>query len=124
MAGGVSAKALNTDLKTGLAFLTRLPLVHSQSTTGADLVRASWTFPIVGAGVGAFGALIYWLTHALGLHAFVGAVLAVAGTLSSPAACTRTALPTRRTASAPAGLASASSRSCATARSALTAPRR
>ena len=80
MAGGVSAKALNADLKTGLAFLTRLPLVHSQSTTGADLVRASWTFPIVGAGVGAFGALIYWLMHALGLHAFVGAVLAVAGT--------------------------------------------
>jgi len=80
MEGGVSAKALSTDLRTGLAFLTRLPLVHSQSTTGADLVRASWTFPIVGAGVGAFGALIYWLMHALGLPAFVGAVLAVAGT--------------------------------------------
>ncbi|MGH6803538.1 MAG: adenosylcobinamide-GDP ribazoletransferase [Methyloceanibacter sp.] len=80
MAGGVSAKALSTDLRTGLAFLTRLPLVHSQPTTGADLVRASWTFPIVGVGVGAFGALIYWLMHALGLHAFVCAVLAVAGT--------------------------------------------
>ena len=80
MAGGVSAKALNTDLRTGLAFLTRLPLVPSAPVTGAELVRASWTFPIVGAGVGAFGALIYWLMHALGLPAFVCAVLAVAGT--------------------------------------------
>jgi len=44
------------------------------------LVRASWTFPIVGAGVGAFGALVYWLMHALGLHAFVCAALAVAAT--------------------------------------------
>ena len=81
MTTGASISGLSTDLKTGLAFLTRLPLVHSQSGTGADLVRASWTFPIVGAGVGALGALIYWLMHALGLHAFVCAVLAVAATL-------------------------------------------
>jgi adenosylcobinamide-GDP ribazoletransferase len=80
MAGGVSAKALSTDLRTGLAFLTRLPLVPSAPVTGAELVRASWTFPIVGAGVGAFGALVYWLMHALGLHAFVCAALAVAAT--------------------------------------------
>ena len=80
MEGGVSAKALSTDLRTGLAFLTRLPLLPSAPVTGADLVRASWTFPIIGAGVGAFGALIYWLMHALGLPAFVCAVLAVAGT--------------------------------------------
>ncbi len=80
MTTGVSISGLSTDLKTGLAFLTRLPLVPSAPVTGAELVRASWTFPIVGAGVGAFGALIYWLMHALGLHAFVGAVLAVAGT--------------------------------------------
>jgi adenosylcobinamide-GDP ribazoletransferase len=80
MTTGASISGLSTDLKTGLAFLTRLPLVHSQPATGADLVRASWTFPIVGAGVGAFGALIYGLMHALGLHAFVCAVLAVAGT--------------------------------------------
>ena len=80
MEGGVSAKSLSTELGTGLAFLTRLPLVHPQPVTGAELVRASWTFPIVGAGIGAFGALIYWLMHALGLPVFVCAVLAVAGT--------------------------------------------
>lgn len=81
MTTGASISGLSTDLKTGLAFLTRLPLVPSAPVTGADLVRASWTFPIVGAGVGAFGALIYWLTHALGLQPFVGGVLAVAATL-------------------------------------------
>ena len=80
MTNGASISGLSTDLKTGLAFLTRLPFVHSQSGTGADLAGASWTFPIVGAGVGAFGAFIYWLMHALDLHAFVCAVLAVAGT--------------------------------------------
>jgi adenosylcobinamide-GDP ribazoletransferase len=81
MEGGVSAKALSTELKTGLAFLTRLPLVHSQPVTGGDVARASWTFPVIGAGVGAFGALIYWLAHGLGLPAFVCAALAVAATL-------------------------------------------
>jgi adenosylcobinamide-GDP ribazoletransferase len=81
MEGGVSAKALSTELKTGLAFLTRLPLGDSQPVTGVDVARASWTFPVIGAGVGAFGALIYWIAHGLGLPAFVCAALAVAATL-------------------------------------------
>jgi adenosylcobinamide-GDP ribazoletransferase len=81
MEGGVSAKALSTELKTGLAFLTRLPLGNSQPVTGGDVARASWTFPVIGAGVGAFGALIYWIAHGLGLPAFVCATLAVAATL-------------------------------------------
>jgi adenosylcobinamide-GDP ribazoletransferase len=81
MTNGTSISGLSTDLKTGLAFLTRLPLVRSVPDTGDDVVRASWTFPIIGAGVGTFGALIYWLMHALGLHAFVCGVLAVAATL-------------------------------------------
>jgi adenosylcobinamide-GDP ribazoletransferase len=81
MTSGASISGLSTDLKTGLAFLTRLPLGRSAQATGEDVVRASWTFPVIGAGVGAFGALIYWLTHALGLHAFVCGVLAVAATL-------------------------------------------
>jgi adenosylcobinamide-GDP ribazoletransferase len=36
---------------------------------------------VIGAGIGAFGALIYWLAHALGLQPFVSAALAVAATL-------------------------------------------
>jgi adenosylcobinamide-GDP ribazoletransferase len=81
MTTGASISGLSTDLKTGLAFLTRLPLVSSAQSTGSDVARASWTFPIVGAGVGALGALIYWLTRELGLHAFVCGALAFAATL-------------------------------------------
>jgi hypothetical protein len=62
--------------------------------------------------------------HAFGLHAFVGAALAVAGTALITGCLHEDGLRTRRTVSVPAGLESASSRSCATARSALTAPRR
>jgi adenosylcobinamide-GDP ribazoletransferase len=80
MANDVSLGGLSTELKTGLAFLTRLP-VPSASLAGEDLTRASWTFPVIGAGIGAFGALIYWLAHAFGLQAFISAALAVAATL-------------------------------------------
>jgi adenosylcobinamide-GDP ribazoletransferase len=81
MEGDFSAKALSTELKTGLAFLTRPPLALSAPVGGTDVARASWTFPVIGALVGAFGALVYWLAYALGLPALVGASLAVAGTL-------------------------------------------
>jgi adenosylcobinamide-GDP ribazoletransferase len=81
MEGGVSAKALSTELKTGLAFLTRLPLVPEAPASGADVARASWSFPVVGIGIGAAAALAYWIAHAFGLPAFVSAALAVAATL-------------------------------------------
>jgi adenosylcobinamide-GDP ribazoletransferase len=81
MTTGASIGGLTTDLKTGLAFLTRLPFVHSAQTTGADVGRASWTFPIIGAVVGGFGALAYWLAHAAGQHPFVSGVLALAATV-------------------------------------------
>jgi len=80
MTNGVSPSGLSMDLLTGLAFLTRLP-VGARPAEGADLVRASWTFPVIGAGVGAFGALIYWLADAFGLQSFICAVLAVTATL-------------------------------------------
>jgi adenosylcobinamide-GDP ribazoletransferase len=78
MTTSATISGLSTDLKTGLAFLTRLPLVGAAPSAGSEIARASWAFPIVGAGVGALGALIYWLAHGLGLHAFVCAALAVA----------------------------------------------
>jgi adenosylcobinamide-GDP ribazoletransferase len=81
MTTGASIGGLTTDLKTGLAFLTRLPLVHSAHATGAGVTRAGWTFPIIGAVVGAFGALTYWLADAVGLHPFVSGVLALAATV-------------------------------------------
>ena len=70
MTTDVSLSGLSTDLKTGLAFLTRLP-VRSQSATGDDILSASWTFPVIGAGIGAAGSL----------DAFVGGVFAVVATL-------------------------------------------
>jgi adenosylcobinamide-GDP ribazoletransferase len=81
MTTGASISGLSTDLRTGLAFLTRLPLAGSAPSTGSEVARASWTFPVVGAAVGALGALIYWIAHGLGLQAFVSAALAVTATL-------------------------------------------
>jgi adenosylcobinamide-GDP ribazoletransferase len=81
MQEGMTAKALSTEIKTGLAFLTRLPLVTDTPSTGADIARASWTFPVIGAGIGAIGALAYAIAHGLGLHPFVCGTLAVGATL-------------------------------------------
>ncbi len=76
----VSLSGLSTELKTGLAFLTRLP-VRIPPATAEEFLRAGWTFPVIGAGVGAVGAAIYWLAHAFGLQAFICATLAVTATL-------------------------------------------
>ena len=67
---------ITTDLKTGLAFCTRLPI----QAPGASLAQASWTFPVVGAVVGMIGALIFWLGESLSLPPLVSATLAVAAT--------------------------------------------
>ena len=80
MANDVPLSGLSMELKTGLAYLTRLP-VRAPSPAGEELIRASWTFPVIGAGIGAFGAIAYWLALALGLPPFIGATLAVAATL-------------------------------------------
>ena len=81
MTTGVSIRGLTTDLRTGLAFCTSLPLAYSAPSSGADVARASWTFPIVGAVVGMVGALVYWLADGVGLHPFVAGVLALAATV-------------------------------------------
>jgi adenosylcobinamide-GDP ribazoletransferase len=66
---------ITTDLRTGLAFCTRLPIAAPQ---GANLTQAVWTFPLVGVLIGALGALVFWLTASLG--SFVAATLAVTAT--------------------------------------------
>jgi adenosylcobinamide-GDP ribazoletransferase len=81
MAGDASAKGLITDFTTSLAFCTRLPLEHSASSEGADIARASWAFPLAGAVVGAFGALIYWIADAFYLDPILSSILTVAATL-------------------------------------------
>ncbi|MGH6866658.1 MAG: adenosylcobinamide-GDP ribazoletransferase [Methyloceanibacter sp.] len=72
---------LITDLKTGLAFCTRLPIVLAAPASGADIARTSWTFPLIGVLVGALGALVYWLTDTLGVHPFVSGSLALGSTV-------------------------------------------
>lgn len=67
---------ITTDLKTGLAFCTRLPV----RSPGSSLAQAAWTFPVVGAVVGLAGALIFWLSDILGLPPLIAASLAVAAT--------------------------------------------
>jgi adenosylcobinamide-GDP ribazoletransferase len=60
--------------------LTRLP-VRSAAGGDGSLARAAWTFAIVGALVGACGALGFWIATVIGLHPFVAGILAVAATL-------------------------------------------
>ena len=81
MEGGDTAKALSTELRTGLAFLTRLPLPVAAETSGTEVARASWTFPVIGAGIGLIAALVYWIAYEFGLHPLLAATLAVASTL-------------------------------------------
>src|SRR5215831_13117132 len=74
-------RGLATDFKVGLLFSTRLPLHHSAAIGGADIARASWTLPIVGAVVGLLGAVIYWVAVELALPPLAAAALALAATL-------------------------------------------
>lgn len=81
MQEGLTAKALSTELRTGLAFLTRLPLVPAVAASGTDISRASWTFPVIGTGIGALGAIVYAIGHGFSLPPLVCATLAVMSTL-------------------------------------------
>jgi adenosylcobinamide-GDP ribazoletransferase len=69
-----------TDLKIGAMFLTRFPLSHHRPVEKGELSRALWTAPLIGAAVGAIGAAVYTLAHALHVPALPAAVLAIAAT--------------------------------------------
>lgn len=69
------------DLRTGVLFSTRLPLGRPALVEGAAIARASWTWPIAGALVGAIGAGVYWATATAGVPTLAAAGLAVAATL-------------------------------------------
>lgn len=68
---------INTDLRAGLAFCTRLPVT---APAGARLADAAWTFPIAGAVVGLIGGFVVYLALSLNLPPFAAATLAVAAT--------------------------------------------
>ena len=69
------------DIKTSVAFLTRLPISRTASDSGADLAEASWAFPIAGIVVGLIGALTYVLAYKFGLRPWPSATLSLAATL-------------------------------------------
>jgi adenosylcobinamide-GDP ribazoletransferase len=73
---------LATDFKVALVFYTRLPLAHDGPTAGADLARASWAAPVAGAIVGAVGAVVFALAHAVGLGPLPAAGLALVATIA------------------------------------------
>jgi adenosylcobinamide-GDP ribazoletransferase len=68
------------DIKTSVAFLTRLPVSRTVSDSGADLAEASWAFPIAGIVVGLIGALTYILAYKFGLRPWPSAALSLAAT--------------------------------------------
>jgi adenosylcobinamide-GDP ribazoletransferase len=76
-------RGVATDLKIGMLFATRVPLPHAAPIGGADIARASWTLPAIGALIGLLGAAVYWIAVRLDLPPPVGATLAVAATLAA-----------------------------------------
>jgi adenosylcobinamide-GDP ribazoletransferase len=71
------------DLKVGMLFSTRFPLPHATPIGGADIARASWGLPVIGALIGLLGALVYWIAFRFNLPPLVGAALAVTATLTA-----------------------------------------
>ena len=80
---GAHFYGLLADLSVGILFSTRLPLVHSMPIAGDDVVRASWSFPVAGAIVGAIGALVYAAAYWIGVPTLPAVVLALAATAAA-----------------------------------------
>ncbi|WP_342018463.1 adenosylcobinamide-GDP ribazoletransferase [Methyloceanibacter superfactus] len=69
---------ITTDIKTGLAFCTRLPVTAPPEGKLAD---AAWCLPLIGALIGAIAALVYWFFDWVWLDPFIAATLAVAAAI-------------------------------------------
>jgi adenosylcobinamide-GDP ribazoletransferase len=65
------------DLRTAVAFLTRLPMPHPEGATPANFIRAHRMFPLVGAGIGAAVGLLYLGMRIIGLPDLAAAALAL-----------------------------------------------
>jgi len=75
------ARRLARDVAAAAVFYTRIPLPRASSVVGADIARAGWAAPLVGAAIGLAGAAIYALAHKVGLPPLVAAGLTLASTL-------------------------------------------
>ena len=85
-APGLRLRDLVADLRIGFLLFTRLPLAHAAPLEGADVARATWAAPPVGAAVGALGAAVYWLAHRAGLPPLAAAGLALVATIAATGA--------------------------------------
>lgn len=65
------------DLRTAVAFLTRLPMPHPQGAMPEHFVRAHRMFPLVGAAIGGAVGLICLALRAIGLPDLAAAALAL-----------------------------------------------
>jgi adenosylcobinamide-GDP ribazoletransferase len=65
------------DLRTAVAFLTRLPMPHPEGATPEQFVRAHRMFPLVGAAIGATVGLLCLALRAIGLPDLAAAALAL-----------------------------------------------
>src|SRR5256885_10090991 len=65
------------DLRTAVAFLTRLPMPHPDGAKPANFVRAHRMFPVVGAAIGGAVGLLYLAMRAMGLPDLGAAALAL-----------------------------------------------
>ena len=65
------------DLRTAVAFLTRLPMPHPQGAMPANFVRAHRMFPLVGAAIGGAVGLLYLGMRIMGLPDLAAAALAL-----------------------------------------------
>jgi adenosylcobinamide-GDP ribazoletransferase len=65
------------DLRTAVAFLTRLPMPHPEGAMPANFVRACRMFPLVGAGIGGAVGLFCLGMRIMGLPDLAAAALAL-----------------------------------------------
>jgi len=71
-------KAWLDDLRTAVAFMTRIPMPHPEGSTPPNLARAQRVFPLIGAIIGAAAALAFLGLGAIGLPSLAAAALALA----------------------------------------------
>ena len=65
------------DLRTAVAFLTRLPMPHPEGATPQNFVRSHRMFPLVGAAIGGAVGLLCLVLRAIGLPDLAAAALAL-----------------------------------------------
>src|SRR6202163_890393 len=65
------------DLRTAVAFLTRLPMPHPAGPMPANFVRAHRMFPLVGAAIGGAVGLLFLGMRAIGVPDLAAAALAL-----------------------------------------------